>query len=40
MSSEQRADIFTKNCNCPLWDKFAGVVCGAPVAFRNNQGVT
>ena len=40
LSSEQRADIFTKNCNGPLWDKFAGVVCGAPVAFRNNQGVT
>ena len=40
LSSQQRADIFTKNCNGPLWDKLAAEVCGASILCLDLSGVT
>ena len=36
-NSEQVADIFTKNCNGPIWDKFAHIISGSPVVFHDRD---
>ena len=36
-NSEQVADIFTKNCNGPIWDKFARIISGSPVVFHDRD---
>ena len=39
-SSEQLADVFTKNVNGPLWDKFSALVSGTAVLYKQPSAVT
>ena len=38
--SEQIADLFTKNVNGPLWDKFSAIVSGTAVSYKQPDAVT